>query len=578
MSATENDALKVSTNEAETQDLSGLSRRKFLGGLGGAAAATMAAGVVGLEPLVDAAATTEANNSTSAGVARRNRAWQVRKDSADFWKAQPVATHPTNGDEERYPNRIGNYSKGLPHNSFGEVDQAAYNSMLAACISGNPDDFNNIIVAPGAKMTSPQAGLAFDMEGADIQALAVPAPPALASREQAAEIIEHYWMALLRDVNYLDYDSSPLVAQAAADLNAFGADYKSPKVGGVVTPQTLFRDIGPGMAVGPYISQFFWLPTPFGVEYVERKMWTKTPGVDHLQTWSNYLAAQNGQIVEAPSFLGSRKYITNGRDLSEWVHIDVLFQAYFNACLIMMTPPDGSDVGGGLGVPFNAGNPYVGNPTQAGFGTFGPPAIKALLCEVASRAVKTTWHKKWQVHRRLRPENGAALVEVHVNRSPGRYNGALHSSLFSSSVLDLIESHNGGTLLLPMAHHEGCPTHPSYTAGHATVAGACITILKAVFDTENRPIENPVVPTPDGLALVPYTGPTLTVEGELNKCASNVATGRNISGVHWRSDAFESLRLGQKMAVSILRDYLRMHNEPNASFNFRGFDGERIIL
>ncbi len=32
---------------------------------------------------------------------------------------------------------------------------------------------------------------------------------------------------------------------------------------------------------------------------------------------------------------------------------------------------------------------------------------------------------------------------------------------------------------LPMAFQEGSPMHPSYGAGHATVAGACVTILKA---------------------------------------------------------------------------------------------------
>jgi hypothetical protein len=389
---------------------------------------------------------------------------------------------------------------------------------------------------------------------------------------------ENYWMALLRDVNFLDYNSSPLAADAATDLNGFGADFKGPKTGGLVTPQTLFRDIGLGMAVGPYISQFMYLNTPFGVEYVERKMWTLAPGTDHLQTWSDYLTAQNGQVPGSASFLGSRRFIINSRDLSEWVHIDVLFQAYFNACLILMTPPDGSDIGGGLGCPFNPGNPYLANPTQNGFCTFGPPAAKALMCEVASRALKATWHKKWQVHRRLRPEHYAGLVEVQLNQDPGRYNGALHSSLFSSSVLDAVETHNGGSYLLPMAFPEGCPTHPSYTAGHATVAGACVTILKAIFDTVNRPIPNPVVPTADGLALVPFVGPTLTMEGELNKLASNVATGRNIAGVHWRTDAFESLRLGQKVAVSILHDYKTQHNEADIFFSFRGFDGESIVV
>jgi hypothetical protein len=101
--------------------------------------------------------------------------------------------------------------------------------------------------------------------------------------------------------------------------------------------------------------------------------------------------------------------------------------------------------------------------------------------------------------------------------------------------------------LLPQVFPEGSPLHPSYGSGHATVAGACVTILKAMFDGSTG-YANPVVASADGLSLVPYVGSdanSLTVEGELNKLASNVAHGRNIAGVHWRSDAYWSLRLGE---------------------------------
>src|SRR5204862_305341 len=77
--------------------------------------------------------------------------------------------------------------------------------------------------------------------------------------------------------------------------------------------------------------------------------------------------------------------------------------------------------------------------------------------------------------------------------------------------------------------------------------------------------------------LVPYTGPTLTIEGELNKVASNVATGRDIAGVHWRSDTYSSLRIGQAVAISILQEQTLIHNEANPFYTFRGFDGERIV-
>jgi hypothetical protein len=170
-----------------------------------------------------------------------------------------------------------------------------------------------------------------------------------------------------------------------------------------------------------------------------------------------------------------------------------------------------------------------------------------------------------------------ARVEVQAHRSPGRYNGALHPSLFSANVLNQVATHNGGTYLLPMAFAEGCPTHPSFTAGHATVAGACVTTLKAMFD-ESFVIPNPVVPDASGSTLVPYTGPSLTVGGELNKLASNIATGRNMAGVHWRSDAYASLRVGEQVAISILRDQKATYSEPGISYQFTSFDGTPVTI
>ena len=555
----------------------GLSRRNFLGGIG--AAAAMASG--GLAPLAAAEASAppadgETTGASLPGVLRRNRAFKLRMDAATFHQGQPVARHLTNGDEARYASRIGSYSKGLPHDSFGEVDAAAYDSLLHAIASGDPADYDAILLGGTNKLTSPQGGLAFDMEGADAHEIAVPAPPALASAEEAGEGVELYWMALLRDVSFLDYVGSADAAAACADLNRFGADFKGLKVNGKVTPQTLFRDPLVGTRTGPYISQFMWLNTPFGAEFVERRMRTLLPGTDHLTDYGNWLAVQNGHFPEsaAGDFDATRRYIRNGRDLAQWVHVDVLFQAYFNACLILMTPPSADPLSGGIGCPFNKGNPYLGNPTQIGFTTFGPPHMKTLMCEVASRALKVTWHKKWQVNRRLRPEAWGGLV--HNQLVHDRYPGILNAKQLDSPTLARVHDQHG-SYLLPMAFPEGSPTHPSYTAGHATVAGACVTVLKALFD-ESFVIPNPVVPTADGLALEPYTGPELTVRGELNKLASNVATGRNIAGVHWRSDALESLRAGEALALSILRDQRACYNEKFGGFTFTKFDGTAVTV
>jgi hypothetical protein len=110
------------------------------------------------------------------------------------------------------------------------------------------------------------------------------------------------------------------------------------------------------------------------------------------------------------------------------------------------------------------------------------------------------------------------------------------------------------------------------------VAGACVTILKALFD-ESYVLPNPVVATADGSALVPYTGPDagqLTVGGELNKLAANIGVGRNIAGVHWRSDYVESLKLGEALAISVLKDQRLTHGETFDGFTFTKFDGTKI--
>jgi hypothetical protein len=136
-----------------------------------------------------------------------------------------------------------------------------------------------------------------------------------------------------------------------------------------------------------------------------------------------------------------------------------------------------------------------------------------------------------------------------------------------------------GTFLLPQVFPEGAPTHPSYPAGHATIAGACVTILKAFFD-ERFPIQNPVQANANGDALEPYTGPDadkLTVRGELNKLASNISLGRNMAGVHYRSDHRQSLRLGEAIAISILIDQRETYRE-SYEFRFTNFDGNTIVI
>jgi hypothetical protein len=252
----------------------------------------------------------------------------------------------------------------------------------------------------------------------------------------------------------------------------------------------------------------------------------------------------------------------NLRDLAEWVHVDALYQGYLQACLIML----------GQETPIDPGLPLYDATAQAGFAQCGGPHILSLVTEVATRALKAVWYQKWFVHHRLRPEEFGGRVHNHLTKAA---NYPLHGDVLNARAV--AESFSRfGTYLLPMAFPEGSPTHPSYGSGHARVAGACVTILKAFCD-EDAIVKKPVVPNADGTALVPYVGEPLTVRGELNKIARNVAKGRNGAGVHWRTDAIESMKLGESVAIGILEEQKLTYND-DLEMTFTKFDGTKITI
>ncbi len=96
---------------------------------------------------------------------------------------------------------------------------------------------------------------------------------------------------------------------------------------------------------------------------------------------------------------------------------------------------------------------------------------------------------------------------------------------------------------------------------------------------ESFVIPNPVVPDPnDPTQVIPYSGPPLTVGGELNKLATNLAIGRDIGGIHWRSDVAAGLAVGEEVAIGILRDEKLGYAEKFDGFTLTKFDGTKITI
>lgn len=572
----ETGARNANLNETSASAGSGYRRREFLGRVVGVTALSM----VGL-PIVSgkngepgAAETGPEAGLPKGALKRRDQAYKIRYEAAAFEKGQPIAPHPDNGDDTRFENKIGSYSKGLPHNELGEVDPNAYGQLLAALDSGNPADFEAIPMIGGLKLADPQAAYCFEMEGADSHRLGILPPPAFSSAWAAGEMVELYWRALLRDVPFIKYSSDPLAAQAAADLSAM-SDFRGPKAERAVTVETLFRGNTPGDLSGPYISQFLLRDVPYGAMTIVQRYRTTLPGDDHMTDYGVWLKIQNGMPpTTANKFDPTLRYLRNGRDLGEFVHRDFTYQAFLNACLILLSFGRAA---------LDTTSPYLASAIQDGFVTFGSPHILDLVARVTSAALRAAWCQKWLVHRRLRPETFAGRVHNRVagmadTRIPSAVLNyyPIHTDVFSSKAADKVFGKTGA-YLLPQAYPEGAPLHPSYPSGHAAIAGACVTVLKAFFK-ESFLIPNPVQASADGATLLPVPGPRFTIGGELNKLAANIGLGRDFAGIHWRSDTTESLKLGEAVAISILQNVKTTTNRNFTGFSLTKFDGTTVTV
>jgi len=559
---------RISNQDAPiTATSSPLSRRSFFGRVGASTAVAAATGV-GLPAFLlsqKAKADQDGDDDADDASSRRGRSFEIRLRAARAERHVHTPKQISNGDEQRYSTFIGNYSQGLPHNSLGEVDPSAYQALLTAVDSGKPGDFANIPLGGNTKLSGPQGGLAFDLEGSDVAQLTIPPAPKVASAERADEMVEDYWMAIARDIPFSQYGEEPLTAAAIVELNKM-SDFAGPKVNGKITAATLFRGIRPGDLTGPYLSQFFLLPVTFGALSIAQKFNTYAAGTDYVTSFASWLAVFNGQGPFPANPVSGTSYIKNGRDLGAWVHSDITFQAYLFAAQWLLTH----------GAPLNPGNPYLAIKNQVGVQTFGGQHILDLLGEVSNRALKAMWYQKWFVHRALRPMAYGGLVH---NTITGTAHYPIHHDVLNSQAVSQIFSRYG-TYLLPMAFPEGGPQHPSYGEGHGVIAGACVTALKAFFN-ESFVLPNPVVASDDGQSLLPYAGSDagqITVGGELNKLANNVALGRDMAGVHWRSDAEQALLLGEAVTISVLRDQRATYNEPFDGFTFTKFDGSTITV
>ena len=631
---------------------------------------------------------------------RALRAQILRFQSAQLTNCE--IDHEDNGDEAKFKNKgfVGSFTKGLPHDpKTGQVESGQFERFRVATHKGDffsdgelqlgKDSFLAVNVNPNNRIRaweSPSAGLTFEMHGPDSHSVTMPPAPELGSDQLTFEMAEVYWLALLRDThfkNFQDGSGDELFSEAIRHLNSLlgmplpnWGQRNRRLVDKKLTAQTIFRGTTDGDLIGPYLSQFLLIGSPgheknqknvtdgligYGALKIDQKLVPAREKLDHMTTWDVFIDVQDGANVSGTDVFKKddseeffdKRFITFPRDLATYVHFDALYEAYLNACLILLDFKAPVDSGiRQLNDPLSDEAKKAAKPSKSGkisgFALFGGPHILNLVTEASTRALKAVRYQKFNVHCRLRPEalagwmeaiNSDNVPEIQAIDELSKTYDVLNTEQDGINLLDKIREHNReqntaffnnlrsylinkddkeATALLPMAFPEGSPMHPAYGAGHATVAGACVTMLKAFFDTnallvleQIRDDEQKIIKEElkiitvkdyekekDKYAPVAYVSSSngtclentykdasvspLTVGGELDKIAANISIGRNMAGVHYYTDYIDSLVMGEKIAIGILLEqslaYETYPKNVRPSFSLTTFLGTKLQI
>lgn len=371
----------------------------------------------------------------------------------------------------------------------------------------------------------------------------------------AGEMIDLYAMEQLRDVPFSEYPSEPVgdgtghraVDRTLADLER---DLET-IVEGIgeswwYNTDRLFVEADTdALDWGPYLSQYLLHEIQMGSLPISQRYLSYEAGVDYNGTRSDWLRTLEGRdSVSAelnPNVPDSdeRRYISTGRDLATLVNADVPYQEYLLAGLHLLANGSFTE-----GLPFNSRD----EGSIFGYTNSGPTGFVDILARGARQALVAAFYQKYYEHFRCRPETYSG--RVHAQRSDDRPFG-ISEVLTESATLSVRE----GPDYLTTAYEEGSPVHPAYPSGHSVIAGTCGTILKVMFQNTDWESEY-YVPTANGKRreTVPVPAGHNGVYQEIDKLMSNVGLGRLFAGVHYYSDHYQGIKLGEQVAVGLLLD------------------------
>jgi hypothetical protein len=412
------------------------------------------------------------------------------------------------------------FSKGLAHDRQLGFDRTLYERLYAAIESNDLAKIDSLYSAR-SRMVYPIAGNSLQDCGRDATQYSIASPALVGSSDLHWEAAELAWAALCRDIPFSDYSNDATALRASSALNGARSTASA--------APTLFQPHSRPSFEGPFISRFLIKPGQLGgIQQSYRGIFTPA-GSKYLVDFDEYLAVQNGvAVAQTQPFDEAIVWPATGRHLANIVYRDFPAQYYMSAAQSLAQL-------GRQGL--NVTNP------SATFATLGLAECFALLNRVACTALQVCWYFKWNVFRRIRPEEYFGLRMA--GKSGDRLTAASPELQLALDELDK----RFGTRLLPQVYPEGCPIHPSYPAAHAVVSGACGAILKFCFNGD-RKIKT--YESRDGISLSEELEQGVRVGDEIDKLMWNVSFGRSFAGIHWRSDCEEGIRLGEQIAYDLL--------------------------
>ena len=217
-------------------------------------------------------------------------------------------------------------------------------------------------------------------------------------------------------------------------------------------------------------------------------------------------------------------------------------------------------------------------------GLWSGQRLLSLMAEAESLACRFALFRAGQPDRLPRPAVTAARMTVWLGReergqaaqgSPYR-EAAEELAAAAPNLLHWVSRANrarrgpqrfDASLFLPLARPERQHLNPSDIAAHVIVAGALSTLIKACFDISRR----------TRLHRVGAHEPVLALEDRVDRLASNIALLRCVSGGWFPAENHHDLRLGQAIALHLLRESLEQDNR-SARLSLRDFDGRMIQI